>query len=154
MENFQTQSRIDSFFHVKPAIPVYKDRVSSRVQKAIHRLGGEHSSTLTQFESAVNSSEPRRRPRRSRGGSQSTRGQGRGRSSIIPSESLSPPDSPTLTPNEELIPQRERDRLEALKRKMHAIEVMKTKKSKNVKKRPPKAPIKKEANLSESSSDE
>ncbi|XP_075211517.1 rad2 superfamily protein mus201 isoform X2 [Lycorma delicatula] len=147
-----SQTTIDTFFQVKPTIPVYKDKVSHRVQKAIQRLGGERSDQSDLLEVPAGTSSSQRKTQGKKNiRSQIQQGLKRGRGARLIIEP-SPPPKPLTA--EELIPQREQDRLEALKRKMAAIEVLKTKKSKNVKKRPPRAPIKQEANLSESSSDE
>ncbi|RZF39497.1 hypothetical protein LSTR_LSTR001018 [Laodelphax striatellus] len=196
-----SQTRIETFFNMRPAIPQHNDRVSRRVQRAVERMGGAGEE---EEEEALAGGRRRRarhllaeesdegsaaRGRRGRGGGKRGRGgirdeirtateKDRFRSrqprskpkpaplplvTVIAGPSSAPADTRQATstefrhmpkptaapPREELIPQRERDRLEGLKRKIQAIQVLKSKKKKL--KKVSRAPIKRQANLSESS---
>ncbi|XP_039284477.1 DNA repair protein complementing XP-G cells [Nilaparvata lugens] len=182
-----SQTRIETFFNMKPAIPQHNDRVSRRVQRAVERMGGGVGEGVAEEEGGQ-----RRRARDllaegeedegggGRGRGRRVRGGKRGRGGIrdeiriaterdrfrsrqprsrprptpphpVPGPSSTETRHPVATPRQELIPQRERDRLEGLKRKIQAINVLKTKKKVKKVNRPPRAPIRREADLSESS---
>lgn len=117
--------------------------MSRRVQSAVNRLEGG-SEEFTPLE-------PRPRQPRGRGGSRGGRGRGRA-APMDAGEEL--PFSGAIAKGPEVIPQREKDKAEATKRKQQAIEVLKNKKQRGLKKRINVRQVKPQANLSESSSDD
>lgn len=118
--------------------------MSRRVQSAVNRLEGG-SEEFTPLE-------PRPRQPRGRVGS-SRGGRGRGRAAPLDADKELPlPGAVSKQP--EVIPQREKDKAEATKRKQQAIELLKNKKQRGIKKRRNVRQVKPQANLSESSSDD
>uniref|UniRef100_A0A1B6DJL5 Uncharacterized protein n=2 Tax=Clastoptera arizonana TaxID=38151 RepID=A0A1B6DJL5_9HEMI len=130
--------------------------MSARVQRAVHRIGGGSDETETHVsQSRRTRGSTRSRPRvRNRGQSRSNlETQTRINRDQLETDPPSPPVD-SMVYKDELIPQREQDRLDALKRKMKAIEVMKkSKRGRGGKKRFVRQE-KPEAKLSESSSDD
>lgn len=117
--------------------------MSRRVQSAVNRLEGG-SEEFTPLD-------PRPRQPRGRGGSRG--GRGRGRAATLNADDELPfPGAVSKGP--EVIPQREKDKAEATKRKQQAIDVLKNKKQRGIKKRRNVRQVKPQANLSESSSDD
>lgn len=121
--------------------------MSRRVQTAVNRLEGGSEDFQPQ--------QPRPRQPRGRGrGRGAVRGggeaRGRGRQPADDDDEL--PGTSNKAP--EVIPQREKDRQEAMKRKQQAIALLKSKKPKGMKKRKNVRQTKAQADLSESSSDD
>lgn len=143
-DRFQSQLTLHTFFGAIPNIPAHREQMSRRVQSAVNRLEGGSE--------AFTSLEPRPRQPRGRGGS-SRGGRGRGRAAPLDADEELPfPGAVSKGP--EVIPQREKDKAEATKRKQQAIEVLKNKKQRGIKKRRNVRQVKPQANLSESSSDD
>lgn len=128
--------------------------MSRRVQEAVSRLDGNQDeaeiTTVTQRSRVGrgrSSSEPANR------GTRGGRGRGRGRD-ILNAENESNIRRVPINLGDELIPQREKDRLAAVKRKMDAIEVYKNNKKIKKGKRRNLRLDKKAINLSESSEED
>lgn len=140
----QSQLTLHTFFGAVPNIEAQREQMSRRVQSAVNKLeGGREDFKPVQ---------PRQRqPRRPRG---------RGRGSRVAAREVCLLDSHESCSGDgcnssaAVIPQKEKDKMEALKRKQKAIEVFKNKKIKGVNKRKNLRQTKSEANLSESSSNE
>lgn len=154
----QSQKTIDNYFQSMPNIPAHREQMSVRVQRAVHRIGGG----TEDLEPLVSRRNTTRGSIRSRGRGRN-RGRGRAneeevvRSRIRERSEFEPPPSPPTDPlySDELIPQREQDRLDSLKRKMNAIEVMKgCKKGRGAKNKRKIRQEKPEAKLSESSGED
>lgn len=154
-----SQKTIESYFRIIRTLPANREQMSRRVQKAVNRLDGNPDETevipptqrsrrggRSSVEISVTEAAATRSTRGGRG-----RGRGRRTSNV---ENESNVRAIPINLGDELIPQREKDRLEALKRKMDAIEVFKnSKKSKKGKRRNLRLD-KKAANLSESSDED
>lgn len=149
-----SQKTIESYFRIIRTLPANTEQMSKRVQRAVNRLDGNTDET------EVIPATQRNRGRRGRSSAEATsrstrggRGRGRGRG-ILNAENESNVCQVPVIPGEELIPQREKDRLEALKRKMDAIEVFKNSKKSKKGKRKNMRLEKEPANLSESSDED
>lgn len=150
---------LDSYFKVIPKLQETGGKLSKRVQQAVHRLGSVGISDSEESILEGNKNGPVSQPRKKQtdrtvnirakvGEARGSKGRGRRHDSSTVCE-----QSQT---SEEFIPQRERDKINALKRKLKAVEVFHTSKThlnhsgrrKKVKRRELK-----EAKLSESDSD-
>ncbi|XP_046676244.1 DNA excision repair protein ERCC-5 homolog isoform X3 [Homalodisca vitripennis] len=145
-----SQLTLHTFFGAVPNITAHREQMSKRVQTAVNRLEGGSEN--------FQPSEPRPRQPRGRGRARGVVGggarRGRGRALGGGDEDDREFIHESVGKPLEVIPQREKDRQEALKRKQQAIEILKKKKSKLMKKRRNLRQEKPEANLSESSSDD
>jgi hypothetical protein len=155
---------LDSYFEVIPVLQAAEGKLSKRVQKAVRHLERVGSSDSEESVSKGNKSGhiPQTRKKqslrnvriRTKGGEASQR---KGRGTNCDSGSVSEQSQPThiTKTSGEFIPQREQDKIKALKRKLKAVEVFRT--SKTGLKRRNRNKVKrqelKEAKLSESSSD-
>jgi hypothetical protein len=159
---------LDSYFKVIPKLQAAEGKLSKRVQQAVHRLGraGNCDSEEPSSEGRKSGHIPLRRKKqtdrnvnvRPENGEARSRGRGRGRGKSHESDTVCEQSDPSAVPDisGEFIPQRERDKINALKRKLKAIEVFRTSKTgldrtKRQKKVRRQELI--EAKLSESSSD-
>lgn len=151
----QKQKGIDSYFHVKLSQKSIEGTLSKRVQKAVERLGDDPTENVADDEVPV------KRPRKSRAKSGTSSAQEPQNppnkepkiTNVIPS-SEAPSTSKEIIAVAEYIPQREKDKANALKNKLRAIEVFrKSKKGPGYTKRTKRSvcKIKAEAELSESS---
>lgn len=155
---------MDSYFKVIPKLQATEGKLSKRVQQAVHRLGragsfvseepiseGSKSGRISLCRKKKTDTNVKTRPDN---GKARSRGRGRSHESGTVHEQSQPSDIPDISG--EFIPQRERDKINALKRKLKAIEVFRTSKTgldrtKREKKVKRQELI--EAELSESSSD-
>lgn len=145
---------MDSYFKVVPKLQEAEGRLSKRVQQAVQRLGRVGVSDSEECLSEGNKNGPTSQPRKKQTDRtvkiSAKKGEPRGRRN----------DSRTVCEQSktsgEYIPQRERDKINALKRKLKAVEVFHTSKTGlNRSRRQTKFKRRelKEAKLSESSSD-
>lgn len=156
MEQKKSQKTIDSYFKVHKVPKSIEQCLSKRVQKAVHLLNNEN------IEEEFNATEDQPKSK-----------QGKTKAAVEKRKKRNPNDEANSTATdtrpdvhvvvntgekkvEEYIPQREKDKAEALKKKLHAIEVIRKSKqglckTKKVKRCVRK--VKKEAELSESDSD-
>lgn len=147
----QSQLTLHTFFGALPNIPAHREQMSRRVQTAVNRLEGGSED----FEPLQTRPRQPRSRGRGRGGARGGEGgRGRGRQPTDDDDNDQPNLPGTSNKGPEVIPQREKDKLEAMKRKQQAIELLKSKKRKGMKKRRNVRQIKAQADLSESSSDD
>lgn len=154
----QKQTTLDAYFQARPYYSVDATNMSKRVVEAINIMRNKVDVDVSQL--------PTKSPRKPRGAT-SSRGakkSARGSSSSTrggASTSTSPrkpffasPAKTTVVPGQEFIPQREKDRLEAAKRKLEAVKIFRAKRktAATQKKRKVLQPKKDSSYLSESSS--
>lgn len=122
-----------------PKLHAADGQLSKRVQQAVRRLGGEGPSESD--DCVASGSQPKRKR-------VAATSRGRGRGSVTEQQESKPGSS-------EFIPQRERDKINALKNKLRAIEVFRTSQiDRGIKKaKKTKRIVLKQAKLSESSSE-
>jgi hypothetical protein len=155
---------LDSYFKVIPKLQAAEGKLSKRVQQAVHRLGraGSFDSEEPVSEGSKSGHSSLRRKKRTdrnvdsrpENGEARSRGRGRRHESDTVHEQSQPNDVPDISG--EFIPQRERDKINALKRKLKAIEVFRTSKTgldRTKRQKKVKRQELMEAKLSESSSD-
>ncbi|XP_069684242.1 DNA excision repair protein ERCC-5 isoform X2 [Periplaneta americana] len=174
LEERKNQMSLDSYFKVIPKLQAAEGKLSKRVKKAVHRLGKGTSSdseesitenrhsTQSKKRRIVTNVDNRQEGVETEQGRGRVRGRGRGRGSGRGSVqvSVTPATEPRVPIAEEsisgeFIPQRERDKINALKSKLKAIEVFRTSKTgldRTKRQKRIKRQILKEAKLSESSS--
>jgi hypothetical protein len=140
---------LDSYFKVVPKLEEVEGRLSKRVQQAVHRLGRVGVSDGEESILEGNKNGPILQPRKKQtdrtvsirakvGEARASRRERRHDSNTVCEQSQT---------SGEFIPQRERDKINALKRKLKAVEVFHSRRQKRVKRRELK-----EAKLSESDS--
>ncbi|XP_043527201.1 DNA excision repair protein ERCC-5 isoform X2 [Frieseomelitta varia] len=151
LEEKQIQNKISAYFKLQTVPKSIEMNLSKRVQKAVQRLNNENEEDSTNVENIQQSI----KKKKSSDGSQKKRTELKNDGSVIDCTK-----SKVFIHNEknvdEYIPQRENDKANALKNKLHAIEVLRKSKqglckTKKIKRYVRK--VKKEAELSESDSD-
>jgi hypothetical protein len=155
---------LDSYFKVIPKLQAAEGELSKRVQQAVRRLerAGSFDSEEPISEGSksghisVHREKQTKRNVNSRpeNGAARNRGRRRRHESSTVQEQSQPSDVPHI--NREFVPQRERDKINALKRKLKAIEVFRTSKTgldRTKRQKKVKRQELMEAKLSESSSD-
>ncbi|XP_023718485.2 DNA repair protein complementing XP-G cells homolog isoform X2 [Cryptotermes secundus] len=159
LEERKSQMSLDSYFRVIPKLQETDGKLSKRVQQAVHRLGSVDISDSEESILEGNKNGPVSQPRKKQtnrtvnirakvGEARGSRGRGRRHDSSTVCE-----QSQT---SEEFIPQRERDKINALKRKLKAVEVFHTSKTRlnhSRRRKKVKRQELKETKLSESDSD-
>ncbi|XP_076657334.1 rad2 superfamily protein mus201 [Halictus rubicundus] len=165
LEEKQDQKFIDTYFRLQSAVPKSIDvNLSKRVQKAVQRLNNPNMEDATEDVESVRSKEITRQPLRKKRTISSTEARKKKKESVDTRETtdLKAAESEVFNASvdnkkslKDYIPQREKDKAEALKKKLHAIEVVRRSKqglykTKKVKRCVRK--VKEEAGLSESDS--
>ncbi|PSN40490.1 hypothetical protein C0J52_05251 [Blattella germanica] len=171
LEERKSQRSLDSYFKIIPKLHAAEGKLSKRVKQAINRIGGavgsENEDEPSEGQENLQSKRRRIEPKATKPKSSRGRGRGRGINPISneqiqptatnSSSQVQPVETNTSgsTYSEEFIPQRERDKINALKSKLRAIEVFRRSKIDTGKKKQNKFKRRmlKEAKLSESSSD-
>ena len=155
---------LDSYFKVIPKLQAAEGKLSKRVQKAVHRLervgSSDSEESLSEENKSGHISQARKKQtvrnlkiRTKNGEAKQRKGRGKNCDSVTRCEHSQPTDL-TKT-SQEFIPQRERDKINALKRKLKAVEAFRASKAglNRRKRKKVKRLELKEAKLSESSSD-
>lgn len=155
LEENKTQKLIDMYFKLQTVPQSIEMTLSKRVQKAVQRLNNvnaENSETTEDGQAQA----PKRKLKSLNENRKKKRAP---RSEQCDDDSTKPKISNVVTSNdksiEEYIPQREKDKANALKKKLHAIEVLRKSKQGLCKTKKVKCcarKVKKEAELSESDS--
>jgi hypothetical protein len=155
---------LDSYFKVIPKLQAAEGKLSKRVQKAVHRLervgSSDSGDSLSEENKSGRISQSRKKQtlrnlkiRSKNGEAKQHKGRGKKCDSVTRCERSQPTDAAKTS--QEFIPQREQDKINALKRKLKAVEAFHASKAgKNRRKRKKVKRLElKEAKLSESSSD-
>jgi DNA excision repair protein ERCC-5 len=164
LDERKTQMTLDSYFKVIPKLQVAEGKLSKRVQKAVHRLERVGSSdgeeSLSEENKSGHISQTRKKQtlrnlktRTKNGEAKQHKGRGKNCDSVTRCEQNQPTD--LAKTSQEFIPQREQDKINALKRKLKAVEAFHASKARmnRGKRKKVKRLELKEAKLSESSSD-
>lgn len=155
----QKQTTLDAFFKVKPHVSIDTGNISKRVIQAINIMKNKVDVDVTQLPTKS----PRKTPSKkfkatpmksSSSASPSPKKKPTTRASKNLLKTLSPHKSSAF--GQEVIPQREKDRLEAAKRKLEAVKILQQSRrgKKAIKKRKTLKPKQDSSYLSESSSSE
>nr|XP_033324256.1 DNA repair protein complementing XP-G cells homolog [Megalopta genalis] len=159
LEEKQNQKFIDTYFRLQSVTSKSIDvNLSKRVQKAVQRLNNPHMEEETEIAETARQPLRKKRPITSTGGTKKKKDSTDTQIITEPETNESEVFNASASSKaslEDYIPQREKDRAEALKKKLHAIEVVRKSKqglykTKKVKRCVRK--IKQEAGLSESDS--